>query len=53
MKNVIIRSISGAVYVALIIAAIIFGRYGIAALTAVFAMLAGIEYQQLDRKSVV
>ncbi len=47
MKNVIIRSISGAVYVALIIAAIIFGRYGIAALTAVFAMLAGIEYQQL------
>ena len=47
MKNVIIRSISGAVYVALIVVAIVAGRYGIAALTAVFALLAGIEYQQL------
>lgn len=47
MKNVIIRSISGAVYVALIIAAIVTGRYGIIALTAVFALLAGIEYQHL------
>lgn len=47
MKNVIIRSISGAVYVALIVVAIVAGRFGIAALTAVFALLAGIEYQQL------
>lgn len=47
MKNVIIRSISGAVYVALIVVAIVAGRYGIAALTVVFALLAGIEYQQL------
>lgn len=47
MKNVITRSISGAVYVALIIAAIMSGRYGIIALTAVFALLAGVEYQHL------
>lgn len=47
MKNVITRSISGAVYVALIILAIVAGRYGILALTAVLALLAGIEYHQL------
>lgn len=47
MKNVIIRSISGAVYVALVIGAILLGKEAFAALTLLFIMLAVIEASRL------
>ncbi|MDE7154366.1 MAG: phosphatidate cytidylyltransferase [Muribaculaceae bacterium] len=47
MKNVIIRSISGAVYVALVIGAILLGKEAFAGLTLLFIMLSVIEASRL------
>lgn len=47
MKNVIVRSISGIVYVALIVAAIFFGKDAFAALTLLFIFLAVTEALKL------
>ncbi len=47
MKNVVVRSISGAVYVALIVAAILFGSFTFFILTGIFLILGMIEYEQM------
>lgn len=47
MKNVIVRSLSGIVYIALIVAAVIAGGWWMAALMAVFAAVGTYEYQNL------
>jgi len=47
MKNIITRSISGIVYVAVIIAAILVGGWWFYALTGVLTIMATLEYQRL------
>ncbi|MCH5220856.1 MAG: phosphatidate cytidylyltransferase [Muribaculaceae bacterium] len=47
MKKVVIRSISGIIYIALILAAIFLGDKWFTALTAVFAVLAMIEFENI------
>lgn len=47
MKNIVTRSLSGVVYVALIVAALLAGTYWFMALMALFAMLAVREFQTL------
>ncbi len=47
MKNVIVRSLSGIVYIALILAGIFCGKIAFLALTTVFALLGVIEFQNI------
>lgn len=47
MKNIVTRSISGTVYVAVIIAATIAGGYWFFALTGILAMIGALEYQRI------
>lgn len=47
MKNVIVRSVSGIVYIALIVGALLGGGWWFFALSALFVILATLEYQML------
>lgn len=48
MKNVIIRSISGTIYIALIILATVYGGWFFSLLIAAFIMLGTLEYQKIS-----
>ena len=47
MKNVVVRSISGAVYVALIVAAILCGKITFTILMLLFGILGLLEFQSM------
>ena len=47
MKNVVVRSISGAVYVALIVAAILYGKITFTILMLLFGILGLLEFQSM------
>ena len=51
MKNLLLRSLSGAIYVALIVAAILINRWTFLALCLLFAILALIEFLKLSHVS--
>lgn len=53
MKNLITRSISGAVYVALIVCSILFGQYwGFPSLCCIFLFIGVIEYQKMTQNDI-
>lgn len=51
MKNVVVRSISGIIYIALIVGAIYFGEWPFIILTTIFALVGVLEYSKVSHAS--
>ncbi len=52
-KKILVRSLSGIIYIAIIVGCILLRSEGIAALTVLFGILATIEFTKITRYSII